>query len=325
VTASSIQDRLLITGGNGLLGSKLLELCLRRGSPRPISLSRQPCTNTFLGRFDFHQGDITDREQLFSLFARIQPRWVIHTAAMTDVDRCERDPTSAHRTNVLGAESVAHASREVGAHLLHLSTEYVFDGRAGPYREDDATNPISVYGRTKLESEQLVRDICPDAVVARTTILYGAAPNVRPNFVTWLLERLWAAQAVRIVDDQVGSPTLADNLAEMCLALVRADVSSVYHTAGADCIDRYRFARLAAAIFDLDPELIQPVSTGSLAQAAARPLKAGLCTQKLQREFPQLKVMTTREGLEALRQQLPHPLSHHRSRVRQLETESSPG
>ena len=298
-------DVLLITGGNGLLGTKLIELCLRSGRARPVSASRQPCSNGFLGAFDFFQVDVAEARATTELLERVRPRRVVHTAAMTDVDGCERAPEAAWRANVEGAASVARACRAVGAHLVHLSTEYVFDGRAGPYSEDDPTNPISVYGRTKLESEMIVRELCPSAAIARTTVLYGYASNARPNFVTWLIGQLRTGRTVRVVDDQIGSPTLADNLAEMCLALALGGASGVYHTVGADRLDRHAFARIVAEVFRLDAELIGPVSTASLNQAAPRPLRAGLRTEKLRRDFPDVPVLGAREGLEVLREQLP--------------------
>lgn len=294
----------LVTGGNGLLGTKLIQFCLRGGSVRPVSVSRQPCSNGSLGAFEFHQLDLTDADQVRALFEGLRPRWVIHTAAMTDVDGCEREPEAAWQANVDAAEAVARACQAVGAHLVHLSTEYVFDGRSGPYGEDDPTNPISVYGRTKLASEAVVQDLSLTAAIARTTVLYGHAPNARPNFATWLVGRLRAGEAVRVVDDQVGSPTLADNLAEMCYALALGDAAGIYNTVGADCLDRYTFARTAAEVFGLDPGLIQPVSTTSLSQAAPRPLHAGLRMDKFRQDFPDVPVLGARAGLEVVMKQL---------------------
>jgi dTDP-4-dehydrorhamnose reductase len=241
---------------------------------------------------------------VLALLRRVEPRWVIHTAAMTDVDGCERQPEAAWQANVLGAAAVAQACRAVGAHLVHLSTEYVFDGQTGPYGEDDPPHPISVYGRTKLESERRVLDSCPTATVARTTVLYGYAPNVRANFVTWLIDQLRSGSPVRVVDDQIGSPTLADNLAEMCVALATAEASGIYNTVGADRLDRYQLALLVAEVFQLDSSHVQPVSTASLAQAAPRPLQAGLKMDKLRRDFPDVPILGARDGLETLRQQL---------------------
>jgi dTDP-4-dehydrorhamnose reductase len=239
-----------------------------------------------------------------ALLAIARPDVVVHTAAMTDVDGCERQPEAARLANVVAAENVARACRVVGAHLVHLSTEYVFDGLAGPYGEDDRPNPISVYGRTKLDSEAAVLEHCRNAAIARTTVLYGHAPNVRPNFVTWLVGQLRAGRPVRVVDDQIGSPTLADNLAEMCLALALGRARGIYNTVGADVLDRHAFSLLAAEAFGLDPSPISPASTASLAQAAPRPLRAGLRMDKLRRDFPDVPILGARAGLERLRAQL---------------------
>src|SRR5204863_2541762 len=138
-----------------------------------------------------------------------------------------------------------------GAGVVHLSTEYVFDGATGPYTEDDPPNPISVYGRTKLESERVLAALASHWAVARTTVLFGYAPSARPNFVLWLLDRLARGERARVVADQVGSPTLADNLAEMVLALATGAARGIYHTVGASRLSRYAFAQLAARIFGL--------------------------------------------------------------------------
>jgi dTDP-4-dehydrorhamnose reductase len=294
---------LLVTGGNGLLGTKLIEQALANRSGEVVSVSRQPCSNGYLGAFPFYQVDLAEPGAFRQVADQVRPDLVIHTAAMTDVDGCERRPAEAWRDNVAASQQVAEACRAVGAHLVHLSTEYVFDGRAGPYRETDPTNPISVYGRTKLESEQVVQAINPGFAIARTTVLYGQAPNIRPNFVTWLIGALESGQAVRVVDDQVGSPTLADNLAEICLALASGRASGVYHTVGAEVIDRFRFAQLICQVFELDAGLLSAVSTASLAQAAPRPLRGGLLIEQLRAAFPGLELLDAQQGLRRLRAQ----------------------
>lgn len=296
--------RVLITGSNGLLGTKLLEAMLPRGDLLPLAASRGPCANAYLGDFPCFALDVTDATQTQAVVQQAAPDVVVHTAAMTDVDGCERAPEAARAINVAGAANVAVACARVGARLVHLSTEYVFDGRAGPYSEDDAPNPLGVYARTKLESERVVAARCSEWVVARTTVLYGYAPNVRPNFVLWLLEQLAGGQRVRVVADQIGSPTLADNLAEMVLALVAGGARGVYHTVGLSRMDRYSFARLAAEVFGLDGSLIDPITTAELNQPAPRPLAAGLSVARFQQQFPAVRVLTARAGLERLRAQL---------------------
>src|SRR5262249_44383449 len=178
------------------------------------------------------------------------------------------------------------------------------DGPAGPYTEDDTPNPISVYGRTKLESERILAAQSSRWAVARTTVLFGYAPSARPNFVLWLLDRLARSEGCRVVADQIGSPTLADNLAEMVLALATSDARGIYHTVGASRLSRHAFAQLAARTFGLDAELIEPLTTAELRQPAPRPLAAGLLTRRLEHEFPTLAMLTAEAALERLRAQL---------------------
>jgi len=177
---------LLITGSNGLLGSRLVRQAQRRY--KVVGISKAAPTESPLG-YDFCRVDIRDRPRVAVVVAKCRPAVIIHTAAMTAVDRCEISPVEAAAINVAGSEHVAAAAAAVGAHLIALSTDYVFDGEAGPYRETEATNPLSVYGRTKLEAERRVAAVCPNACIARTSGLYGAAAGVRPNFVLWALSR----------------------------------------------------------------------------------------------------------------------------------------
>jgi dTDP-4-dehydrorhamnose reductase len=297
--------RVLVTGSNGLLGTKLLELLLRQPEVQAIGISRSPCSNSHLGPFRFWQVDLAERSTAERVFERAQPEVVLHTAAMTDVDACERQPRRAWRENVEATRLVALAAKRVGARLVHLSTEYVFDGTAGPYSEADSPNPLCVYGRTKLASEEVVLETLPGSAIARTTVLFGYAPNTRANFVTGLLARLRASQKVRVVTDQVGSPTLADNLARMVWTLGRdSSALGVFNAVGASVMDRYRFGVLVANVFDLDQGLIEPTDTASLRQVAPRPLKAGLLMDKFRTRYPQVPVLSAQEALEELRGQL---------------------
>ncbi len=277
-------ETLLITGSNGLLGVKLIEQAM--GHYSVVGLSRQPSTHAPpTACFTLHQLDIGDAAGITSLFQQLQPNTVIHTAAMTNVDDCERRPQEAWDVNTAGTENVARASRDVGAHLVFVSTDYVFSGERGPYREDDATDPISVYGRTKLEAERIVNRLCPDAVVARTSTLFGRAPGARPNFVTWLVDTLSRGQQATVVTDQTSSPTLADHLASMLLTMAERRISGVFHTVGAEWLSRYDFALRICRMFHLNPSLIIPGVTDALQQAAPRPRHSGLVTRRLQAEF----------------------------------------
>jgi dTDP-4-dehydrorhamnose reductase len=299
----SLMSRVLVTGANGLLGTKVIEQSLARADIEIVSTSRGSCQNRYLGSFPFSPLDITDGDAVKRVLSEHQPDVIIHTAAMTNVDGCETNREEAWAINVNGTENVARACQAVGARLVHLSSEYVYDGTAGPYRETDRVNPLGWYAKTKWESEKRVRAIVDNAVIGRTTVIVGQAPHVRPNFVLWLVNQLRSGRRANIVVDQIGSPTLADNLAEMVLALALSDVRGVYHTAGDTVIGRYDYALLIADVFDLDTQLLVPITTAELKQPAPRPLKAGLLMEKFKRDFPNVHVLTAREGVEAIKAQ----------------------
>jgi dTDP-4-dehydrorhamnose reductase len=297
--------RVLVTGSNGLLGTTVLERLLRAdGAAEPLAASRGESTNRYLGAFPFWRLDVTDRAAVERVLDEARPNAVVHTAAMTDVDDAERRRDEAWAINADGTANVARACAARGVHLVYLSTEYVFDGEDGPYAEDAPTNPLGWYARTKRAGELAVAAAGGSWTVARSTVLYGYAPHLRPNFVLWLLRQLRAGEVVPVVHDQVGSPTLADNLAEMVLALATSRARGVYNTVGATILSRYDFARLAAETFELDPDLVAPISTASLAQPAPRPLRAGLKMDRFRAAFPDVPILSAGEGLARLRDQL---------------------
>lgn len=281
------------------MGRKLLYLMAGRFEVLAVDIDEPP--DIIGGRF--YPLDVTDRESLFALIREIEPSIVVHTAAFTDVDGCETKRELAWRVNVEGTALVAQACREVGAKLIHLSSDYIFDGNEGPYSEDDQPNPISYYGLTKWESERKVRSILNDYIIARTTILYGYAPCVRPNFVTWTINMLRQGKRIKVVTDQVGSPTLADNLAKMIMRAIELNKRGVYNMVGRGLIDRYSFGLKIARHFDLDPSLIEPVTTDQLQQTAPRPLRAGLKMERTVKELG-VQALGVDEGLRVVKSQM---------------------
>jgi dTDP-4-dehydrorhamnose reductase len=290
-----------VTGGNGLLGTKLTELAGL--SLRVVSSDLQDGPSVEPPNLTYVRADITDPAQVDSLLRRSKPEAVFHTAAFTDVDGCETRRDAAWSVNVTGTENLATACRRYGARLIHLSTDYVFDGMAGPYSETDAPNPVSHYGRTKLESERVVRSLLPDALIARTMVLYGFAAGARSNFVTWLVAALKRRAPVRIVTDQFGNPTLADDLARALLLLFERRASGIIHAAGREWLNRFDFALKTAEVFGLDASLISPTTSDEFKQPAPRPLRSGLRTDKIEREFG-FRFSTAAEGLRAVREQM---------------------
>jgi dTDP-4-dehydrorhamnose reductase len=210
---------------------------------------------------------------------------VVVAAGMTWVDGCEQEPDLARRVNADGPAALARAAAATGARTVYLSTEYVFDGTAGPYGEDDPVSPLSVYGRSKLEGEQAVQAADPAALVLRTTVVYGPEGHGR-NFAYQLVGRLGRGEAMRVPGDQVSSPTYNRDLAEALVALVDAGVSGVVNVAGPEIVDRAHFARRLAGLMGLDATLIEAVPTSALGQTAPRPLDAGLRIDRLRELLP---------------------------------------
>jgi dTDP-4-dehydrorhamnose reductase len=299
--------RICVTGGNGLLGTRLISTAEGRYRLALIDLQDGPLVHT--DGLNYIQGDITNAPSIRKCIVGAEPDCVINAAAFTDVDGCEFEREKAWAVNVEGARNVALVCRELKIKMIHISTDYIFDGKDGPYGEDDIPNPIGYYGKTKLESEGRVQEILDDAVIARTMVLYGYTPGVRPNFVTWLIGKLNIKERVTIVDDQFGTPTLADDLAKALMVLYEKDGRGVYNTAGSECLSRYDFAVTIADIFGFDKSLIEPITTAGLKQAAPRPLRSGLKIDKIRREMD-VSFYTASEGIHVLKKQMVNEENH---------------
>ncbi|MES2393193.1 MAG: SDR family oxidoreductase [Acidobacteriota bacterium] len=214
----------------------------------------------------------------------------------TDVERCETDPTWAMDTNCHGPIALAQASGSIP--FVFFSTDYVFDGASGPYDETAPTNPISVYGRSKLLGEQGVLAARPDALILRTTGVYG--PDVQQkNFLYTLRRLLSSGQTMRVPSDQISTPTYNEDLAHAAIALVAAHHSGIFNVAGPDLLSRYDFALQAAALLGLDTTNLHAIPTSALNQKAPRPLASGLLIDKLRSTLPHLHIHTTTEAIEA--------------------------
>ncbi len=286
---SFIMEKVVITGGSGLLGRALL----REASKHDID-----ALGTY-NRTSHERGvpmDITDREHVRATIRRLEPEWIIHAAAMTDVDRCEREPDTAWQANALGTKNVVDAGRECGARVLYVSTDYVFDGESGPYSEDDAAHPVNVYGESKLAGERFTL-ADPDNVIARVCVLYG--PD-KPNFVTWVIESLRAGTPINVVNDQYSTPTYANNCARALLRLCERCLSGIYHVSGREQLSRYDFACAIADVFGLNSTLINVTSTDMLRQQARRPMNSSLRVEKAERALG-MRLAGVHEGLSALR------------------------
>lgn len=271
-------EKILITGASGLLGYKLVK-----------ALSQDyeviPTHNKHLAHPGSVKMDIVDRNEVFRVLSRVRPKLVVHAAAETNVDKCETNRQLSWSVNAEGTRSIAQACGKIGAKLVYVSTDYVFDGEKGLYREEDKANPVNYYGVTKLKGEEFVKEICNDFVIARTGVLYGRHPSMT-NFATWVLDSLRDGKSVNVVNDHFNSPTLADDLAGMILRMMKMDANGVYHAAGSERVSRYDFAVKLAEIFELDMTLVAPVKMEDLkVWVAKRPRDSSLCIDKIRKEM----------------------------------------
>lgn len=290
--------RLLITGGGGLMGSKVAEVAASQEHEVFFGCHREYHEHHEISHGKGIKLDLMDHASIVEAVRLSRPEVVIHTAALTDVDRCETDRDAAYKINVLGTKVLYESARDMGAFTIYTSTDYVFDGARGMYSEEDKANPISYYGYSKFLGEAYC-----DAV-ARTCVIYGARPaSGKINFALWIIDRLKKGESAKIVTDQYITPTLNTNLAGMALELAERRLTGVFHLSGATRISRYDFARELASVFDLDDELIIPSRIAEMKWTARRPADSSLDTSKAAKCLSE-KPMALREALRTLKAEI---------------------
>jgi len=265
----------LVVGASGLVGGALM---------RALRAARIDCVGTYGAhpQAGLVALDITSPDQLRACLERYRPESVFLAAALTHVDYCEDHPDEAFKINLEGPRALAEAGRAIGAQVVFYSTDYVFDGKAGPYDEEAHAAPLSIYGRSKWAAEQALQEILEYVLILRTTGVFGWDLNSK-NFAMQVYHKVRARERMTIPMDQFGNPTLADYLAEMSLALAQRGVLGIVNVVGKDLIARSDFARALVQLYEGSPDLVVPVPTESLQQKALRPHYGGLRTEKLER------------------------------------------
>ena len=229
--------------------------------------------------------DYLDCNSLTNKFRLLHPDIIINTAAMTNVDGCEADRTGAWILNVEFVDCIAKTAKELDSKLIHISTDYIFDGESGPYYEFDEPNPISWYGYTKSIGETKTEIHGLNSCVLRTNVVYGNSPHGKTDFVKWVVTELRNGKKIKIVTDQYSNPTLTDDIALAVYKVIRLDKRGIYNIGGSEYCDRHSFAKKIANIFTLDDSLIESITTDKLNQPAKRPLRGGLVTFKASNDF----------------------------------------
>jgi dTDP-4-dehydrorhamnose reductase len=287
-----------IIGAGSTTAASLIPILLQE-TDAPIQLvSSRPLAYED-GRITQSTIDVRDKNVLKETIMKSQPEVIINLAAMTNVDKCESDKQMCWEVNVTLVESLARLARIVDARMVHVSTDYVFDGQKGPYAEAAVPNPIGYYGKSKLAGENACIVGSMQAAVVRTNVVYGPFVE-RPDFVRWVLDALESRTPIRVVNDQCSNPTYVDDISESILRIIQKRRSGIYHVGGADYCSRYEFALRIAEFFRADPSNISPVTTAELKQPARRPLKGGLITLKAETDLG-MKMRGIESGLSTIR------------------------
>lgn len=278
--------KVVITGSNGLLGQSLLNLLLKEKEKyQAFGFSRGKNRS---GREDFNYVDIdlTQKNILKKTIKEIQPNFIINTAAMTQVDDCENNKQACDLLNIEVVRWLKESSKEINAHLIHLSTDFIFDGIKGNYKETDEPNPLSYYGLSKLKSEVVLTNSNIDYTILRTILVYGKVYDMsRSNIVLWVRDMLLQKKEITIVDDQFRTPTYVEDLALACKISVDKKAKGIFHISSSELLSVFEIAIEIAEAFDLNKNLIKPISTSTLNQTAPRPAKTGFDLSKTNKEL----------------------------------------
>ncbi len=250
------------------------------------------------------QFDVADKNRVEQVFGEINPDVVVHAATLTDVDKCETNKDLAWKVNVEGTRNIAETAKKSHAFMVYISTDYVFNGEKGNYKENDTPDPVDYYGFTKLKAEELVQGIVEEYCIARGSVIYGALPAAgKINFGLWLISKLRGNESPKVLTDQWNSPTLNISMADMTLEIVERRLTGIYHISGATRISRYDFAKLLAQTFSLNTALLTPSTMAEFSWTAKRPKDSSLDTSKAQQTLKN-KPLQIQQALEQLKTEL---------------------
>ena len=273
--------RILITGSNGLLGQKLVAQLLQKGIDFMASSLGVNRNNDCPGE-NYRTMDICNRDEIAEVFKEFKPTHVIHTAAMTNVDACELNPQECKSLNVDSVQLLANQCLAEHCHFQLLSTDFVFDGSKGNYQEEDAPNPLSIYGHSKLQAEEYIKDLPSlQFSIVRTIIVYGTGNQLsRSNIVKWAKEALHEGKELSIIDDQFRAPTWADDLAWACIRICELNENGIFHISGPETMSIYEIVERIAKHYQLPMDQVKRTTSFSLSQPAVRPPRTGFNLSK---------------------------------------------
>ena len=298
-----MSKKILITGSQGQLGTALQ----KKLNDKFNILPTDKIISESLNNKKFRHLDITERKNVETLIGEFQPDIIINCASYTDVDGCEKNKDQAHLINVVGLKNLIHASG-YGTYFIHISSDYVFDGKNGPYSEEDPTYPLNYYGKTKLESENILRGSRRKYLIIRSNVIYSENILFKSNFFSWIYKSLFNNKSIYVVNDQTSNPTYVAHLVLVIFRCVILNIEGIYHYGSDDYLSRHEFAMAIARNFKFDESLIEPITTEELIKyipsyIAKRPMNSGLATFKIEDEID-LAVYSTDYSLALLKKSL---------------------
>lgn len=294
-----MKKRILITGANGLLGQKI---ALKLSSVKTIDFlatSKGPCRIKSIN-IPYKKMDITNFKETNKIINDFKADVIINCAAQTNVDFCEENKNECWKTNVLAVENISRIAKKNNIHLIHISTDFIFDGNKGPYKENDKALPLNFYGWSKLNSELIVKYFVKSYTIIRTVLVYGITENMsRSNIVLWIKKSLEEKKRINIVTDQIRTPTFSEDLADACIYAAINKVLGIFNVSGKEMMSIYELAQKTAKFWKLDINLINPVNTAFLKAPARRPPVTGFIIEKAEKLL-NYKTHTFEESLKLI-------------------------
>jgi len=277
---------ILITGANGFLGYYLSEMLLQKGMP-VLATGKGECRLPFANYpgFSYSTLDFTDPFNVHDVFEKFNPSVVVHAGAMSKPDECELNQWQCYDVNVQGTLNLLANAEEYKSFFLFVSTDFVFSGDEGMYKEEDATNPVNFYGKSKADAEDAVREYSLDWAIVRTVLVYGRPASGKQNILTIVKDKLEKGETYNVVNDQVRTPTYVEDLAKGIATIIEKKSKGVFHLSGQDILTPYEMACITADFLKLDKSLIKKVTAADFSQPARRPLKTGFIIDKAKREL----------------------------------------
>ena len=266
----------LVCGASGLVGFQLCNLFDKLNIDYYGTYNSRKIDKTNMIKVNFF-----NPEEIEELLTSKKIKCCIFSIVERVTDTCENDWNAIKNTNINMVNTVSYLCNKLDIKFIHISTDYVFDGKSGPYNEDDPLNPISIYGKTKLASEHILLEEDTKHLVIRGNVLYDYSPHTSASFLNWVVSSLKGNQEIKVVEDQFNNPTWTRSMSDIIELSIENDLEGIIHWGDSEHISRFEFAKLIAKKFSLNDSLIKPVLTSELNQPARRPLQSGLSTEKL--------------------------------------------